>query len=200
MRFPTTHGVRGGAPTPRCGSATCARGGLAPRDNTRAGGVWLGPTRRTHPSSIRPRVPSPESSRDLCPARGGDAPRARRAPTHPPSEAIGRLPRFEKIKDAEPGGAECRAVPCTRGPTAPARSRVLSTPSRSGVCPGAPHALPAYQRRAHYTRAPPTAVLSIGAAAGELSPPQVAAEKILRDGAERSNRCKQLSLGLDYTN
>ncbi|KAJ7321879.1 hypothetical protein DFH08DRAFT_888828 [Mycena albidolilacea] len=30
MRFPTTHGVRGGAPTPRCGSATCARGGLAP--------------------------------------------------------------------------------------------------------------------------------------------------------------------------
>ncbi|KAJ7743285.1 hypothetical protein B0H14DRAFT_3897655 [Mycena olivaceomarginata] len=47
---------------------------------------------------------------------------------------------------------------------------------------------------------PPTAVLSIGAAAGELSPPQVTAEKILWHGAERSNRCKQLRLGLDYTN
>ncbi|KAJ7708559.1 hypothetical protein B0H14DRAFT_715732 [Mycena olivaceomarginata] len=104
-------------------------------------------------------------------------------------------------------------MPCTRGSTALVRSWVLSTPSRSGVCPGAgrgwiaahhPHALPAYQRRAHYMRAPPTAVLSIGAAAGELSPPQVAAEKISRDGAERSKRWpqvpKQLSLGLDYTN
>ncbi|KAJ7817383.1 hypothetical protein B0H14DRAFT_1387844 [Mycena olivaceomarginata] len=194
------------------------RGGLVPRDNTRAGGVWLEPARPTHPS-IRPRVPSPESrvARSLSCSRR-DAPRARRAPTHPPSEAIG-MPRFEKIKNAESGGAEYRAVPCTRGSTAPARSWVLSTPSRSGVCPGAGrgciaahrapssvihlHTLAASQRRAHYTRASSTAVLSIGAAAGELSPPQAAAEKISRDGAERSNRwpqvLKQLSSGLDYT-
>ncbi|KAJ7792173.1 hypothetical protein B0H14DRAFT_172864 [Mycena olivaceomarginata] len=57
------------------------RGGLAPQDNARTGGVWLGLTRRTHPS-IHP-APSPEPPRDLCPARGGDAPRALRAPTHP---------------------------------------------------------------------------------------------------------------------
>ncbi|KAJ7847841.1 hypothetical protein B0H14DRAFT_3867369 [Mycena olivaceomarginata] len=41
-------------------------------------------------------------------------------------------------------------------------------------------------------------------AAGGLFPPQVAAEKIFRHGAERSNRWpqvpKQLSVGLDYTN
>ncbi|KAJ7778884.1 hypothetical protein B0H14DRAFT_326932 [Mycena olivaceomarginata] len=74
------------------------------------------------------------------------------------------------------------------GSTAPARSRVLSTPSRSGVRPGAgrgciaahralssihPRALPASPRRAHYTRASSAAVLSIGAAAGELSPPHL---------------------------
>ncbi|KAJ7729116.1 hypothetical protein B0H14DRAFT_3518374 [Mycena olivaceomarginata] len=66
------------------------------------------------------------------------------------------------------------------------------------------HALAASQHRVYCTRASSTAVLPISAAAGELSPPQVAAEKILRDGAERSNRWpqvpKQLSSGLDYTN
>ncbi|KAJ7759690.1 hypothetical protein B0H14DRAFT_384481 [Mycena olivaceomarginata] len=178
------------------------------------GGWCVARADTTYPS-IHPSGSSSQASRDLYPARGGDAPRARLTLTHPPSKAIESLPRFEKIKNAESGGAECRPVPCTRGSTAPARSRVLSTPSRSGVCPGAgrgwiaahrtpssvihPHALAASQHRAHYTRAPATAVLSIGAAAGEHSPPQVAAE-ILRDGAERSNRCKQPSLGLDYTN
>ncbi|KAJ7743297.1 hypothetical protein B0H14DRAFT_3514921 [Mycena olivaceomarginata] len=196
MRFPTTHTVFEEVHPPRAEARRTWPRRWAPRDNTWVGGGWLGPTRRTHPSSIRPRVPSSESSRDLCPARGGDAPRARRAPTHPPSEAIGSLPRFKKIKNAESGGAECRPVPCTRGSTAPARSRALSTPSRSGVCPGAGRGCIAAhrasssvihlhsQRRAHYTRASSTAVLSIGAAAGELSPPQVH---------------KQLSLGLDYT-
>ncbi|KAJ7708565.1 hypothetical protein B0H14DRAFT_715781 [Mycena olivaceomarginata] len=48
MRFPTTHGVRGGAPTPRCGSADVAAALGSSRQHT-AGGVWLGPTRRTHP-------------------------------------------------------------------------------------------------------------------------------------------------------
>ncbi|KAJ7766002.1 hypothetical protein B0H14DRAFT_363704 [Mycena olivaceomarginata] len=77
------HGARGGAPTPRCGSATCARGGLAP---ARTGGVWLGPTRRTHPS-IHP-APSPESrfiarslycSRKGCPAERLPIPLLRRS-------------------------------------------------------------------------------------------------------------------------
>ncbi|KAJ7800721.1 hypothetical protein B0H14DRAFT_1686502 [Mycena olivaceomarginata] len=124
MRFPTTHGVRGGAPTPRCSSATWARSGLAPRDNTRAGGVWLGPIRPSiHPSGPESRVPSHRAFFVLL-----EEGTPRRAPTHPPSEAIGSLPRFEKIKNAESGRAECRAVRCTRGLTAPARSRVLSTP------------------------------------------------------------------------
>ncbi|KAJ7824993.1 hypothetical protein B0H14DRAFT_2596899 [Mycena olivaceomarginata] len=196
MRFPTTHTVFEEVHPPRAAARRTWPWRFGSSRQHTAGGVWLGPTRR------------------------GGAPRARRAPTHPPSEAIGSLPRFEKIKTAESGGAECRAVPRTRGSTAPARSRVLSTPPRSGVYPGAgrgcitahrassslihPHALAASQRRAHYARASSTAVLSIGAAAGELSLPQVAAEKILGDGAERLNRWpqvpKQLSLGLDYTN
>ncbi|KAJ7743281.1 hypothetical protein B0H14DRAFT_3514908 [Mycena olivaceomarginata] len=157
------HGVRGGAPTPRCSSAVRAAFGSSRQH--RAGG--------DRESSIR------------------------------------------EDQNAESGGAECRAVPCT-GLDCPSlagycrRRRVLacvrardvdaslliaryppSSISRSCCCS---------QRRAHYT-ASFTAVLSIGAAAGELSPPQVAAEKIL---AERSNRWpqvpKQLSLGLDYTN
>ncbi|KAJ7765993.1 hypothetical protein B0H14DRAFT_3510087 [Mycena olivaceomarginata] len=79
-------------------------------------------------------------------------------------------------------------MPCTRGSTAPARSRVLSTPSRSGVCPGAGrgciaahralssiihlHALPASQRRAHYTRASFTAVSFIGRSRKTLPTPR----------------------------
>jgi hypothetical protein len=113
------HGVRGGAPTPRCDSA---RGGLAPQDNARMGGVWLGPTRRTHPP-IHP-APRPKSRvvvRSLSCSRRG---RPARSPSaySSPSEAIESLPRFEKIKTAESGWAECRAVPCARGSTAPAPS------------------------------------------------------------------------------
>ncbi|KAJ7690029.1 hypothetical protein B0H14DRAFT_3906535 [Mycena olivaceomarginata] len=161
MRFPTTHMVFEEVHPPRAAARrTCARGGLAPRDNTRAGVLSL------------------ESSRDLCPARGGDAPRARRAPTHPPSEVIGSLPRFKKIKNAESSGAPGTVEAVAFWRVSGRGTWIRRCPSRAILC-----------HPSSRSSCLPTS-----------TPPQVAAEKILRDGAERSNRCKQLRLGLDYTN
>ncbi|KAJ7769751.1 hypothetical protein B0H14DRAFT_352587 [Mycena olivaceomarginata] len=217
MRFPTTHTVFEEVHPPRAAARrTWLRRFGPPRQHT-AGGVWLGPTRRTHPS-IHP-APSPEPPRDLCPARGGDAPRARRAPTHPPSEAIESFLDSRRSRTLSRAGLSielCRA----RGARLPQLVAGYCRGRRVLACPGAgrgciaahrapssvihPRAPAASPRRAHYTRASSPAVLSIGAAAGELSPPQLAAEKILRHGAERSNPWpqvpKHLSLGLDYTN
>ncbi|KAJ7729130.1 hypothetical protein B0H14DRAFT_3518391 [Mycena olivaceomarginata] len=198
MRFPTTHTVFEEVHPPRAAARRTWPRRLAPRDNARTSGSRV--------------------ARSLSCSRGRPA----RSPSDYPSPFRGdrELSRFEKIKNAESGGAECRAVPCTRGSTAPARSRVLSTPLRSGVCPGAgrgciaaycapsslihPHALVASQRRVHYKRLLLRFYPSAQRQESELSPPQVAAEKILRDGAERLNRWpqvpKELSLGLDYTN
>ncbi|KAJ7734906.1 hypothetical protein B0H14DRAFT_3613812 [Mycena olivaceomarginata] len=168
-----------------------------------------------HPS-IRPRVLSPESSRDLCPARG-DAPCARRAPTHPPSEAIESLPRFEKIRSLSRAGLS--VDPCfARGARLPQlvagycrRRRVLACVQGRDV-----------DASLLIARYPPSSIFML------FLPPNVARttrERLLllfrssaqqedsshpkrrssvQGGAERSNRWpqvhKQLSLGLGYTN
>ncbi|KAJ7690039.1 hypothetical protein B0H14DRAFT_859671 [Mycena olivaceomarginata] len=61
MRFPTTHTVFEEVHPPRAAAWWTWPRRWAPRDNTRAGGVWLGPIRPSIHPSIRPRVPSPES-------------------------------------------------------------------------------------------------------------------------------------------
>ncbi|KAJ7769744.1 hypothetical protein B0H14DRAFT_352483 [Mycena olivaceomarginata] len=183
---------------PRCGSADVAAA-WAPRDNTRAGGVWLGPIRRTHPSIH----PAPNRRAIFVLLEEG-TPRARRAPTHPSSEAIESLPRFEKIKNGlsvEPCHArEARLPQLVAGYFR--RRRVLACPGAGRGCIAAhrapssvihPHALAPNVARTTHERLL-TAVLSIGAAAGELSHPKLLPRRSCGPGlSDRSDGCRRLS-------
>jgi hypothetical protein len=82
VRFPTTHTVFEEVHPLRAAARRTWPRRLAPRDNIRAGGVWLGSIRRTHPSiHLAPRPESRVVARSLSSRRGRPA----RSPSAYPS-------------------------------------------------------------------------------------------------------------------